>query len=134
MPLIGLMLHNIVVTNQQIHGILNTRHKLSLRFLFPNSGGDLRHCHHHLRPGRIFCLHLETKLFTKRPQAACKKFFYHIVTPDERSHLNKSHKISVLQTLRRRNFHQIVQFHHFRAQQIVFLPQKLVVCSEVTRQ
>jgi hypothetical protein len=103
-PLIGLMVCNIVVTNQQIHIILNVRHKLSLRFPFPDSGGDLRHRHHHLRQGRFFRLHPETKLFTKRPQAASKKFFYHIATPDERSRLNKSRKISVLRTAKKRNF------------------------------
>jgi hypothetical protein len=83
MPLIGLMLRNIVVTNQQIHNILDARHKLSLRFLFPGGGSDLRRRHHHLRHGRLFHLHPETKLFTKRPKVTSRKFFYHITTPNE---------------------------------------------------
>jgi hypothetical protein len=112
-PLIGLMLCNIVVTNQQIHRILDACHKLSLRFTFPDSSGDLWHRCHHLRHGRFFHLHSETKLFAKRPQATSKKLFYHIMTPDERSPLNKSCKISVLRTARRRNFCQIVQLPSF---------------------
>jgi hypothetical protein len=117
-PLLGFMLRNIVLTNQQIHDILDSCHKLSLRFPFPDSGGDLRHQHHYHRQGRFFGLHPETKLFAKRPQAASKRFLDHIATPDERSRLSKSHKISVLRTVGRRNFHQIVQFRHFRAQWI----------------
>jgi hypothetical protein len=117
-PLIGLMLYNIVLTNQQICSILDERHKLSLRFPLPDSSGDLRHQHHHLRQGRLFRLYSETELFTKRPQATSKKFSYRIAAPDERSCLNKSHKIIVFWATRRGNFRQIVQFHHFLAQRI----------------
>jgi hypothetical protein len=111
-PLISVILHNIVLANQLIRSICNVRHKPSLRLPFPDTGGDLRQWHHQLRQGGLFSFHLETKLLVKRPQAASKKLFHHIATTNQRGCLNESHKVSIFQTTRRRNLHEIVQLSH----------------------
>jgi hypothetical protein len=94
--LISIVLHNIVVAHQQISGILDARLKFGSRLISPDNGIDLWHQHHSLRHGRLFCFHFETKLFAKRSQATSEKLFHSIMTSDDRSHLNKSRKVSLL--------------------------------------
>jgi hypothetical protein len=117
-PLIGVMLHNIVSTNQFICGILDACHKPGLRLSFPDSGSDLWHQHQDLRQGGLLSLHFKAKLLAKGPQAGSKQLFHHIATTNQRGRLNENRNVSIFWTTRRRNICQIVHLRHLRAQQI----------------